>query len=76
MKLLGFALIAKVRTRNNIATFMCVCSGSSVSCAGWQISYAAIAIGEGWGGPRLCGRGDLFSVSESFFRHLSGKVEV
>jgi len=26
--------------------------------------------------PGLCGRGYLFSVSESFFRHLSGKVGV
>jgi len=31
------------------------------------VRNAAIAIGEGWGGPRLCGRGDLFSMSESFF---------
>ena len=56
--------------RVTIATFMCVYigSGSSVSRAGWQISYAAIAVrGRDGGGPRLCGRGDLFSVSESFF---------
>ena len=45
---------------------MCVGSGSSVSRARWQISYAAIAKG-GWGGPRLCGRGDLFSLVRVVF---------
>ena len=39
--------IAKVRTRNHCNIYVCIGSGSSVSRAGWQISYAAIAI---WGG--------------------------
>ena len=51
-----------------IATFMCIYAvaaalavlGDTVSP--WQISYAAIARG-----GTHCGRGDLFSVSESFF---------
>ena len=53
--------IAKVRTRNNCNIYVCIRSGSSLSCARRQISYATIARGN------HCGRGNLFSVSRVFF---------
>ena len=68
--------IAKVRTRNHCNIYVCIGSGSSVSRAGWQISYAVIARGRDGVVPGYVGVATSFPCQSRFFRHLSGKVEV